>query len=126
MPALLTLTRARRACIARALEASERPASMTCVAELAAAWHLVKAASTAAERIDPGGHANAPLRAELDRRLLAIAAQMDVLRAEDRRRVVAQVMALVVVGRAAGHAVLPLARELHRAAPDGRSDAASD
>lgn len=126
MPATSTLTRARRACIARALEASEHPASMNCVAELAAAWHDVKAACTAAQRIDPDGHGNAPLRAELDRRLLAIAAQLDALRDDERRRVVAQVLALAVLGRAAGHAVLPLPRDLHRATPDGRGDAASD
>lgn len=126
MPATPTLTRARRACIARALEVSEHPGAMTCVADLAAAWHDVKAACTAAQRIDPGGHVNAPLRAELDRRLLGIAARLDALRDEERRRVVAQVMALVALGRAAGHAVLPLARDLHRAAPDGSGGAASD
>jgi hypothetical protein len=126
MPATSNLTRARRACIARALEVSEQPAAMTCVDDLAAAWHDVKAACTAAQRIDPGGHANAPLRAELDRRLFAIAARLDALREEERRRVVAQVMALAALGRAAGHAVLPLARDLHRATPDGSGDATSD
>jgi hypothetical protein len=126
MPATSTLTRARRACIARALEASEHPAAMTCVAELAAAWHALKAACTAAQRIDPGGHDNAALRAELDRRLFGIAARLDALRDEERRRVVAQLLALVALGRAAGHAVLPLARDLHRAAPHGSGDAASD
>lgn len=126
MPTTSTLTRARRACIARALEASEHPAAMTGIAELAAAWHDVKAACTAAQRIDPDGHGNAALRAELDRRLFCIAARLDALRDEERRRVVALVMALAALGRAAGHAVLPLARDLHRAAPDGSGDATSD
>lgn len=123
MPVASALTRARRACIARALELSEHPATLDSVDALAAAWHDVKAALTAAQRIDPSGLRNARLRAELERRLLAIATRLDALRDEERRRVVAQVMALVVLGRAAGHAVQPLARDLLRAAPEAADDA---
>jgi hypothetical protein len=116
MPLSASLTRARHNCIARALEASEHPGGITSSDVLAAARNEVNAALSAAQRIDPGGRSNRALRAELERRLWAIACRMEALRAEDRRRVVAQVIALAAIGRAAGRPVLPPARDLRRGA----------
>jgi hypothetical protein len=102
------LTSFRRAAIARALEASEYPDRLDDRAAVAAAWNEVKAAIAAARRIDPSGHSTAGLRTELARRLRALADRLDVLWAEDRQHVVAHILALAALARAAGRPVHPL------------------
>lgn len=105
------LTSFRRAAIARALEASEYPDRLDDRAAVAAAWNEVKAAIAAARRIDPSGHSTAGLRAELARRLRALAGRLDALWAKDRQHVVAHVLALAVLARAAGRPVHPQAAD---------------
>jgi hypothetical protein len=105
------LTSFRRAAIARALEASEYPDRLQDRAAVAAAWNEVKAAIAAARRIDPSGLATAGLRVELARRLRALADRLDALWARDRQHVVAHVLALAALARAAGCPVHPLAAD---------------
>jgi hypothetical protein len=113
------LTAARRASIARALEASEYPARLASRAGLVAAVNEVKAAIAAAQAIDPTGRSTVLLLGELGRRLLSLDRRLRALWTADRRRVVAQVIALAALGRAAGHPVQPDPRDLVRiAAPD--------
>jgi hypothetical protein len=120
------LTRARRACIAGALEASEHPARMASRAAVAAAANQVRAAFAAVQAIDPGGGGTAALRAELRRRLDALDRRLDAMWSADRRRVVALVMALAATGRAAGYPVQPSARDLVRTtAPGAATDPAT-
>ena len=109
------LTRTRCARIARALEASEHPEEIASQDAVIEVWNDVKGAIRAARRIDPTGRSNRALQAELDRRLRKLAGRLDALTREDRRSVVAQVLALAALGRAAGYAVRPLARDLQRA-----------
>jgi hypothetical protein len=109
------LTRTRCARIARALESSEHPDEITSQDAVIEVWNEVKGAIRAARRIDPTGRSNRPLHAELDRRLRLLAGRLDELTREDRRAVVAQVLSLAALGRAAGYAVRPAARDLQRA-----------
>ena len=118
------LTCARRACIARALELSEHPDRLSGRDAVAAASNEVRAAIAAARRIDPTGFSNALLRAELRRRQRALAARFDLLVTDERRAVVAQVVALAAIGRAAGHPVRPQPRDLQRAAAPEPGDGA--
>ncbi len=108
------LTSFRRAAIARALEASEYPDRLQDRAAVAAAWNEVKAATAAARRIDPSGQSTASLRAELARRLRALADRLDALWVADRQHVVAHVLALAVLARAAGRPVHPQTADLVR------------
>jgi hypothetical protein len=108
------LTRTRCARIARALEASEDPQALGTRQAVIAVWNEVKAAARAARRIDPTGRSTRRLHAELERRLRLLAGRLDALTREDRRSVVAQVLALAALGRAAGHAVQPLCRDFVR------------
>lgn len=109
------LTRTRCARIARALEASEHPDEIASQDAVIVVWNEVKAAVRAARRIDPTGRSNKSLHAELDRRLRLLAGRLDTLTREDRRSVVAQVLAFAALGRAAGYAVRPQPRDLQRA-----------
>jgi hypothetical protein len=109
------LTRTRCARIARALEASEHPDEITSQDAVIEVWNEVKGAIRAARRIDPTGRTNKALHGELDRRLRLLAGRLDTLTREDRRSVVAQVLSLATIGRAAGYAVRPQARDLQRA-----------
>jgi hypothetical protein len=118
------LTSFRRAAIARALEASEYPDRLEDRAAVAAAWNEVKAAIAAARRIDPSGLATAGLRVELARRLRALADRLDALWARDRQHVVAHVLALAVLARAAGRPVHPQAADRVRD-PQGEGGAPS-
>ena len=110
------LTCARRRCIARALEASEHPERLAGRAAVAAALKDVKAALAAARGIDPAGAATVVLRAALERRRVALVDRLDALWIDDRRSVVAQVLALAALGRAAGGPVRPQARDAVRPA----------
>jgi hypothetical protein len=105
------LTSFRRAAIARALEASEHPDRLDDRAAVAAAWNEVKAAIAATRRIDPVGRSTTGLRAELARRLRALADRLDALWAADRQHVVAHVLALAALARAAGRPVHPQAAD---------------
>jgi hypothetical protein len=107
MPNAARLTQARRACIARALEASELPAKMSSRARVTAAAADVRSALAALRSIDPQGGDTARLRAELQRRHDALARRLELLWSADRRRVVALVIAQAAIGRAAGHPVQP-------------------
>lgn len=109
------LTRTRCARIARALEASEYPQDLCSRAAVIDAWNEVKSAVRAARRLDPSGRSTRRLQSEFERRLRLLAARLDVLTREDRQSVVAEVLALAALGRAAGHAVLPLRRDVPRA-----------
>jgi hypothetical protein len=63
------------------------------------------------------------LRAELARRLRSLADRLDALWAEDRQHVVAHVLALAALARAAGRPVHPLAADRVR---DSHSDGGTE
>jgi len=115
VPSNSRLTRARRLSIASALSASEHPDDLASADAVSTVWHEVRCAIRAARRIDPAGNGAAPLRAELERRLQRLADRLDELMTEDRRAVVAQVIALAAVGRAAGHPVRAVPGDRQRA-----------
>lgn len=118
------LTRCRRACIARALEASECPEEIADREALVEVQRELRAALRAARRIDPGGRHNRRLQAALEDRLRRLADRFDALLRQERAAVVAQLLALAALGHAAGYAVSPLARDFPRTpgAPDGGLD----
>jgi hypothetical protein len=109
------LTRLRRARLTRALEASEYPEQLVSQQGVLAVRRLLRAAERTLRYTEGVRFRGSPLQVEIERRLRHLAARYDEIRTIDRRTVVAQVMALGVLGKAAGYAVHPCNRDSTRA-----------
>jgi hypothetical protein len=108
------LTRPRRARLAAALEASEHPDEFVSESSVVEAIVALQSAVRALRALDAVAYLRSPLKAAIDLRIARLSARRAKLRALDRQRVVAQVLALAALGRAAGHPVLPCRRDIKR------------
>jgi hypothetical protein len=108
------LTRLRRARLTRALEASEYPEQLISQNAVLAVRRLLRAAERSLRHTEGARFRGSALHVEMERRMQQLAARYDEIREQDRRAVVAQLMALGVLGHAAGYAVHPCDRDIAR------------
>jgi hypothetical protein len=108
------LTRLRRARLTRALEASEYPEQLISQNAVLAVRRLLRAAERSLRHTEGARFRGSALHVEMERRMQQLAARYDEIREQDRRAVVAQMMALGVLGHAAGYAVHPCDRDIAR------------
>ncbi len=111
------LTRLCRARLTRALEASEYPEQLISQSAVLAVRRLLRAAERSLRHGEGAQFRGSALHVEIERRMQQLACRDEEIRAHDRRAVVAQLMALGVLGHAAGYAVHPCDRDIARA-PD--------
>ena len=108
------LSRLRRARLTRAMEASEYPEQLISQNAVLAVRRLLRAAERSLRHVEGPRFRGSALQVEIERRMQHLAARYDEIREQDRRSVVAQVLALGVLGRAAGYAVHPCDRDFAR------------
>lgn len=108
------LPRLRRARLTRALEASEYPEQLISQNAVLAVRRLLRAAERSLRQTEGARFCGSALQVEMERRMQHLAARYDEIREQDRRTVVAQMMALGVLGNAAGYAVHPCDRDIAR------------
>jgi hypothetical protein len=108
------LTRLRRARLTRALEASEYPEQLISQNAVLAVRRLLRAAERSLRHSEGARFRGCALQVEIERRMQHLAARYDEIRELDRRAIVAQLMALGVLGHAAGYAVHPCDRDIAR------------
>ncbi len=108
-------TRLRRVRLTRALEASEYPQQLISQDAVLAVRRLLRAAERSLRHSEGARFCGSALQVEMERRMQHLAARYDEIREQDRRSVVAQIMALGVLGNAAGYTVHPCNRDIARA-----------
>jgi hypothetical protein len=108
------LTPLRRARLTRALEASEYPEQLISQNAVLAVRRLLRAAERSLRNSEGSRFRGSALQGEIERRMQHLATRYDEIREQERRSVVAHMMALGVLGHAAGYAVHPCDRDIAR------------
>lgn len=99
------------------MEASEYPEQLISQSAVLAVRRLLRAAERSLRHSEGPRFRGSPLQLEIERRMQHLALRYDEIREQDRRAVVAQMLALGVLGRAAGYAVHPCDRDVLRDGP---------
>jgi hypothetical protein len=96
------------------MEASEYPEQLISQSAVLAVRRLLRAAERSLRHLEGQKFRGSPLQLEIERRMQHLAARYDEIRVQDRRAVVAQMVALGVLAQAAGYDVHPCDRDVLR------------